>query len=129
MKNIFIILTLLLLSITQSNAYSTKIETAHAIGIFHENGNGENIQHKRKTNEDYNGTCFSKIIVFGNLNNLIPSVKIGTSEGTFIKSISIYNRQKIKIAVEQTFKHLNVTKGYIEVRINKKLYDSKVFVK
>jgi len=52
MKNIFIPLTLLILTITHLNAYSTKITTAHAIGIFHENGNGENVQHVRKTKDD-----------------------------------------------------------------------------
>ena len=129
MKNIFLILTLLLLSITQSNAYSSKIKNAYAIGIFHKNGTGENIQHTRKTKDNYNGTCYSKIVVFGKLGKLIPKVKIGNSTGTFVKSISIYNKQKIKIAEEQTFKHINVTKGYIEVRIKNKLYDSKVFVK
>lgn len=129
MKNIFILITLLALTITHSNAYSTKIKTAHAIGIFHKNGNGENIQHVRKTKGDYNGLCYSKIVVFGKLNNIKPKVKIGNSIGIFIKTISIYNKQKIKIAEEMTFKHYNVTKGYIEVRINQKLYDSKVFVK
>ena len=28
-----------------------------------------------------------------------------------------------------TFKHYNIDKGYFEVRINNKLYDTKVFVK
>jgi hypothetical protein len=129
MKNIFIFISLLTLTITQLNAYSTKIRTAHAIGIFHENGNGENIQHVRKTKDDYNGICYSKIVVFGKLNGIKPKVKIGNSVGAFIKTISIYNKQKIKIAEEITFKHHNVTKGYIEVRIKEKLYDSKVFVK
>ena len=128
MKNIFILITLLL-TITQANAYSTKIKTAHAIGIFHKNGNGENIQHVRKTKDDYNGICYSKIVVFGNLNGIKPKIKIGSSIGNFVKVIPIYNKQKIKIAEELTFKHYNVTKGYIEVRINNKLYDSKVFVK
>lgn len=129
MKNIFIVISLLILTITQSNAYSTKIKTAHAIGIFHENGNGENIQHVRKTKDDYNGICYSKIVVFGKLNSIKPKVKIGNSIGTFVKAIPIYNKQKIKIAEEITFKHHSVTKGYIEVRVDKKLYDSKVFVK
>jgi hypothetical protein len=128
MKKIFILITLLL-TITQANAYSTKIKTAHAIGIFHKNGNGENIQHVRKTKDDYNGICYSKIVIFGKLNNINVKVKIGNSIGSFIKRIPIYNKQKIKIAQEMTFKHYNVTKGYIEVRINNKLYDSKVFVK
>lgn len=129
MKNIFILIALLALSLTNSNSYSSQIKTAHAIGIFHENGNGENIQHLRKTKEDYNGTCFSKIVVFGKLNNIMPKVKIGKSKGSFVKAIAIYNKQKIKIAQEITFKHYNVTKGYFEVRVNNKLYDSKVFIK
>tara|TARA_B100001063_G_scaffold240401_1_gene265340 strand:- start:2392 stop:2781 length:390 start_codon:yes stop_codon:yes gene_type:complete len=129
MKNIFILITLLALLLTASNAYSTQIKTAHAIGIFHENGNGENIQHLRKTKDDYNGTCFSKIVIFGKLNNIIPEVRIGSSKGSFIRSIAIYNKQKIKIAQEMTFKHNNVKKGYLEVRIKNKLYDSKVFIK
>ncbi|MAD43345.1 MAG: hypothetical protein CL623_13290 [Arcobacter sp.] len=125
----FILITLLALLLTASNAYSTQIKTAHAIGIFHENGNGENIQHLRKTKDDYNGTCFSKIVIFGKLNNIIPEVRIGSSKGSFIRSIAIYNKQKIKIAQEMTFKHNNVKKGYLEVRIKNKLYDSKVFIK
>ncbi len=129
MKNIFILIALLALILTNSNAYSTQIKNAHAIGIFHENGNGENIQHVRKTKDDYNGICFSKIVVFGKLNNIKPEVKIGNSKGSFIKAISIYNKNKIKIAQEMTYKHYNVTKGYIEVRVANKLYDSKVFVK
>jgi len=129
MKRIYISITLLVLTLTNLNAYSSQIKTAHAIAIFHENGNGENIQHLRKTKDDYNGTCFSKIVVFGRLNNIMPDVKIGNSKGNFIKSIPIYNKQKIKIAQEMTFKHYKVTKGYMEVRVNNKLYDSKVFIK
>ena len=129
MKKIYIILTLMILSITQVSAYTAKIKTAHAIGIFHKNGTGENIQHLRKTKDDYNGICYSKIVVFGNLHNIKTSVNIGTSIGTLVKTIPIYNKQKIKIAEEQTFKHYGVTKGYIQVKVNNKLYDSKVFVK
>jgi hypothetical protein len=129
MKYIFILISLTFLTITQSNAYSSKIKTAHAIGIFHQNGNGENIQHVRKTKDDYNGICYSKIVVFGKTHNIKASVKIGESVGSLIKTISIYNKQKIKIAEEMTFKHYNVSKGYIEVRVLQKLYDSKVFVK
>ena len=114
MKNTFILIALLALTFTNSNAYSTKIITAHAIGIFHENGNGENVQHLRKTKDDYNGICFSKIVVFGNLSNIKAKVKIGNSIGSFVKTISIYNKQKIKIAQEMTYKHYNVTKGYTD---------------
>ena len=129
MKKIFIILTLLLLTLTNLNAYSSKIKSAHAIGVFHQNGKGENIQHVRETKQNYNGTCYSKIVIFGTFNQVKVDVKIGNSTGTFYKSIPIYNKQKIKIAQEQTFIHKNVTKGYLEVRVNNKLYDSKVFVK
>ena len=30
---------------------------------FHENGTGENIQHKKNYQDDYNGICFSKIVI------------------------------------------------------------------
>ena len=129
MGKIFIFITLLLLTLTNVEAYSTQIKAAHAIGIFHKNGKGENIQHVKKTKDDYNGLCFSKIIVFGKLNDIMPKVKIGNSQGSFIRTISIYNKQKIKIAQEMTFEHKKVTNGYLEVRIKNKLYDSKVFVK
>ena len=36
---------------------------------------------------------------------------------------------KIKIGEELTFKHFNVKKGYFEVKIDNKIYDSKVFIK
>jgi len=127
--NTISIILILLSSIIQLNAYNSKINSAYAIAIFHENEKGENIQHTRKTKDDYNGICYSKIVVFGKVTNAKTSVKIGNSVGTFIRAIPIYNKYKIKIAQEQTFKHYNVTKGYIEVRVNKKLYDSKVFVK
>ena len=56
-------------------------------------------------------------------------VKIGNALGYFESSIPIYNKQKIYIAEELTFKHYNVSKGYFEVKINDKIYDTKVFVK
>jgi len=128
MNNTYIIL-ILLSAIIQLNAYNSKINSAYAIAIFHENKKGENIQHVRKTKDDYNGTCYSKIVVFGKVTNAKTSVKIGDSIGVFVKATPIYNKYKIRIAQEQTFKHYNVTKGYIEVRVNQKLYDSKVFIK
>lgn len=129
MKKIRDILILLLLINLSLFAYSSKVTSAHAIGVFDKNGNGENIQHVRKTKSDYNGTCYSKIVVFGKLFNETPDVRIGTSKGHFIKSIPVFNKRKIKIAEELTFKHYGVTKGYIEVRVSNKLYDGKVFVK
>jgi hypothetical protein len=110
-------------------SYTSNIQSSYAIGIFDEKGNGENIQHKTKTLEDYNGICFSKIVVFGFLSNNKIEVKIGNSIGHLQNSISIYNKQKIKIAEELTFKHYDISKGYFEIRIDEKLYDSKVFVK
>lgn len=123
------ILVILILNTITLFAFSSKIQAAYAIGVFDKFGNGENIQHKRTTNKDYNNETFSKIVIFGNFFNSNIQVKIGDSRGHFIKSISIYNSNKIKIAEELTFRHLNVTKGYFEVKIDGKIYDSKVFVK
>jgi hypothetical protein len=109
--------------------FGSNIQASYAIGIFDEKGNGENIQHKRITDNNYNGTCFSKIVILGNSSNSNIQVKIGNSLGYFVKSISIYNNNKIKIGEEITFKHYNIEKGYFEVKINNKLYDTKVFVK
>jgi len=122
-----IVLTLLFIS--SLFAKDSDIQKAVAIGIFDKDGNGENIQHLRTTKNDYSGLCFSKIAVFGNLANKNPQVNIGNSKGHFIKSTSIYNKDKIKIGEEITFKHHNISKGYFEVRINNKLYDTKVYVK
>ena len=74
------------------------IQASYAVAVFHENGTGENMQHKQRQQQGHNG-------------------------------ISIYNKQKIYIAEELTFKHYNVSKGYFEVKINDKIYDTKVFVK
>ena len=112
-----------------SKQKNSKIQAAYAIGIFDKNGKGENIQGLKTTKNDYNNICFSKIVVFGIFNIKDVKVNIGTSLGHFTKSRSIYNKQKIKIAQELTFKHFNIKKGYFELRINNKLYDTKVFVK
>ncbi|MDY0051328.1 MAG: hypothetical protein RBR65_02200 [Aliarcobacter sp.] len=121
---------LLILTITLSLfAFNSKIEASYAIGIFDEYKNGENIQHKRISVNNYNGTCYSKIVIFGNISNAKIEVKIGNSLGFFENSTSIYNKYKIKIGEEMTFKHYNIDKGYFEVRINNKLYDTKVFIK
>ncbi len=110
-------------------ADSFKIKASYAVGIFDENGNGENVQHLKITQNDYNGTCFSKIVVFGEIINTNIEVKIGNSFGYLEKSISIYNNQKIKIGNELTFKHYNISKGYFEIKIDDKIYDTKVFIK
>lgn len=125
MKKFILILLILNLNL----AYSSSIQASYAIGVFHENGNGENIQHKKITDQDYNGTCFSKIVVFGETRNKNIEVKIGNSLGYLENSLPIYNNQKIYIGEELTFKHYNISKGYFEVKIDNKLYDTKVFVK
>ncbi len=110
-------------------ATNSEIQASYSVGVFHENGSGENVQHKKITDQDYNGVCFSKIVVFGEIRNKKIEVKIGKSLGYFESSIPIYNNQKIYIAEELTFKHYNVSKGYFEVKIDDKIYDTKVFVK
>ncbi len=110
-------------------ANSTNIEQARAIGIFDENGNGENIQHVRKTKNDYNGTCFTKVSVFGNFYHTTPNVYIGNSKGYLQKEETIFNKNKIKIGTTLLYKHYNVTNGYIKVSIDNRIYDLKVFVK
>lgn len=120
---------LLILSTITLSGFESNIQASYAVGIFDEKGNGENIQHKKITDNDYNGTCFSKIIIFGNSSNSNIQVKIGNSLGYFEKSIPIYNNKKIKIGEEITFKHYNIKKGYFEVKINNKLYDTKVLIR
>lgn len=122
-KSIFIYLLFLVPNYLFSETLS------YAIGIFDENGIGENIQHKRITTNDYNGTCYSKIVIFGNYKNEEIIVKIGNSIGHFQNSISIYNKQKIKIGEELTFKHYTIKNGYFEIKINNKISDTKVYVK
>jgi hypothetical protein len=121
---------ILLLFLMKINLFASDIQAAYAIGIFHENGLGENIQHKRVTEQDYNGICFSKIVIFGNysLHSRID-VKVGDSLGYYVSKIPIYNNYKIKIGDELTFKHNNISKGYFEVKIDGKLYDTKVLIK
>ena len=124
----FLLLTLL--SFSHLFSFDSDIRSAVAVGVYHENGNGENVQHKKITDDDYNGTCFSKIVIFGYYsNNSNIEVKIGNSIGHFQRKIPIFNDFKIKIGDELTFKHYNISKGYFQVKINNKLYDTKVFVK
>lgn len=123
------LLFFLLFFLSNSLASNSKIIASYAIGIFHENGKGENIQHTRETLDNYDGTCFSRIVIMGNYLNSRIEVKIGNSLGHFQNSTPVYNKQKIKIGDELTFKHYNVSKGYFEVKIDGKLYDAKVFVK
>lgn len=124
MKNIALVLLLL----TNSFAFETKIYQAFAIGVFHKNGKGENIQHKKITEEDYNGEVYSKIAVIGKLNSTIPKVKIGNSIGTLIDRKPIFKDNRL-LGEELSFKQYTVKKGYFTVRIKNRLYDTKVFVK
>ena len=55
-------------------ALSSDIKEALAVGVFHEDGTGEKVQHKRITDENYDGTCFSKIVVIGKIEN--KSIKV-----------------------------------------------------
>lgn len=123
MKTIFF--TLIFTSI---NLFASNIKS-YAIAVFDKNGNGENIQHKRKTTYDYNGDIYSKVVVLSTNSKIIPSIYIGKSKGHFLKSEAIFNSKKRHIAYEITYRHYNVTKGYFEVFINNSLKDSKVFVK
>ncbi len=120
---------LILLLLSSLTSFCSDIQASYAIGIFHENGTGENIQHKKTTDENYDGICFSKIVIFGYQSKNNINVKIGNSIGHFQNSIPIYNQNKIKIGEELTFKHFNITNGYFQIFIDNKLYDSKVFVK
>lgn len=109
-------------------AFNSNIKGAYAVGIFDEKGNGENIQHVRKTKNDYNGICYTKIFVVGNSFKQKPKVTIGNSIGHYQSSKPIYNR-KIKIGEVMLFKHFAVSNGNIKVSFKNKLYDAKVFVK
>jgi hypothetical protein len=122
---------ILLLTLTTIQLFSAQsnVTGAYAIGIFDSGGNGENIQHAKKTKNDYNGTCYSKIFVVGSYYNIKPVVNIGNSRGHYQSSKPIYNKIKIKIGEVLLYKHFNVKKGYMEVRFKNRLYDSKVFVK
>lgn len=120
---------LLLLNTLNLLALSNDVKEAYAIAVFHSNGEGENVQHKKITNEDYNGDCFSKIAVLGKIDNKDIQVRIGDSVGYFVNSIPIFNIQNIKIGTEITFQHYNVSKGYFEVKVDGRILDSKVFVK
>lgn len=122
------VLFLLLLFINFS--FSTEIYKAFAVAIFDENFKGENVQHSKSTQNNYNGICYTKIAIFGTINNNSKiDVTIGNSIGNFENKTPLTNDKNIVIGYEYTFKHYTVNKGFIEVRIDNKLYDSKVFVK
>lgn len=119
---------LLIIFISPLFSYNTKVTGAYAIGIFDAGGNGENIQHVKRTKADYNGTCFTKVFIVGKSFKTKPIVKIGNSIGHFQSSKPIFSKLKIKIGEVLIFKHNRVTKGLIQVIFKNKLYDSKVYV-
>ena len=126
MKKIIYILLFTALNIF---ALSDNVQEAYAIAVFHQNGQGENVQHKKITDEDYNGECFSKIAVLGKIQNKDIQVRIGDSVGYYENDIPIFNIKNIKIGTEITFRHYNVSRGYFEVKIDGRILDSKLLVK
>lgn len=126
MKNILLLFSLLTL---HSLTYASNIKGAYAIGIFDENGNGENIQHLRETKSDYNNTCYTKVFVIATSIRVKPFVKIGDSLGHFEKSRPIFNSKKIKIGEVLIYKHYAVKSGLIKVYSNNQVFDARVFVK
>ena len=126
MKKIILLLTFLLSTLF---AYKTNVKGIYVIGIFDSGGKGENVQHLKKTKANYNGTCYTKIFLYGNSLKHKPTVKIGNSIGHYQSSKPIYSKRKIKIGEELLYKHYKVTSGLIRVTFKNKLFDSKVFVK
>ena len=122
-----IILLILLIS-SHIFGFKSDVKKIFAIGIFNEKGLGENIQNVVKTNNDYNGTCYTKIYLWGTNFKTTPKVLIGSSIGKYVKSKPIYNK-KVLIGKVMTFKHTNVTKGKLKVYYRQKLYDARVFIK
>lgn len=126
MKKLVLLSSLFLIELF---AYSSNVKAAYAIGIFDSSGNGENIQHIRTTQNDYNGTCYSKVFVVGNSFKVKPTVKIGNSIGHYESSEPIYNIRNLKIGEVMLFKHYGVTNGYIKVMLKDKILESKTFIK
>ena len=89
------------------------------------------IELKIKTDFQYRGEAFFKVAIIGNYNkNVNVITKINSSNGKLINTETLYNNLTKKIyGYELTFRHLDVQKGYFEVFIDGKLYDTKVFVK
>ena len=109
---------------------SSDIQKAFLVAVYDKN-RVENVQHKIKTDFQYRGEVFFKVAIIGNYNkNVNVTTKINNSNGKLIHTETLYNNLTKKIfGYELTFKHLDVQKGYFEVFIDGKLYDTKVFVK
>lgn len=106
------------------------IQKAFLVAVYDEN-RVENVQHKIKTDFQYKGEVFFKVAIIGNYNkNVNVITKINNSNGKLINKEALYNSLTKKVyGYELTFRHLDVEKGYFEVFIDGKLYDTKVFVK
>ncbi|WNL35013.1 hypothetical protein QT384_07360 [Arcobacter cryaerophilus gv. pseudocryaerophilus] len=106
------------------------IQKAFLVTVYDKN-RVENVQHKIKTDFQYRGEVFFKVAIIGNYNkNVNVITKINNSNGKLIHTETLYNNLTKKIfGYELTFKHLDVQKGYFEVFIDGKPYDTKVFVK
>ena len=109
---------------------ASDIQKAFLVAVYDEN-RVENVQHKIKTDFQYRGEVFFKVAIIGNYNkNVNVITKINSSNGKLINTETLYNNLTKKIyGYELTFRHLDVQKGYFEVFIDGKLYDTKVFVK
>lgn len=109
---------------------ASDIQKAFLVAVYDKNRVG-NVQHKIKTDFQYRGEVFFKVAIIGNYNkNVNVTTKINNSNGKLINTETLYNNLTKKIfGYELTFKHLDVQKGYFEVFIDGKLYDTKVFVK
>lgn len=109
---------------------ASDIQKAFLVSVYDKN-RVENVQHKIKTDFQYRGEVFFKVAIIGNYNkNVNVTTKINNSNGKLIHTETLYNNLTKKIfGYELTFKHLDVQKGYFEVFIDGKLYDTKVFVK
>ena len=109
---------------------SSDIQKAFLVAVYDKN-RVENVQHKIKTDFQYRGEVFFKVAIIGNYNkNVNVTTKINNSNGKLIHTETLYNNLTKKIyGYELTFKHLDVQKGYFEVFVDGKLYDTKVFVK
>ena len=110
-------------------AYSNDIQKAFLVSIF--SNNIENVQHKTKTSYEHRGEVLFKVALIGEYNkNTNITTKINSSNGKLVKSEALYNNLSKKIyGHELTFKHFVEEKGYFEVFIDGKIYDTKVFVK
>ncbi|WP_418180141.1 hypothetical protein ACNSOL_08000 [Aliarcobacter lanthieri] len=125
------IFVLLLVSSVLANS---EIQKAFLVALFTSDGKGENLQHKINTNFSYinKGEIISKVAIIGNYTkNTKVIAKLSGIEGKLVDEYILYNNlNKKAFGIELTFKHENIpNKGYFEVFVDGKLFDTKVFVK